>query len=195
MDYKLQLSTSPLRSFHTNRLTLATSPAILRRISKQSSSQPVKLSKNLSIFHSNPLGLLKNVSISQSSLLNSSIKCSQSSESPLFPIKSSSESNPLPKNSIESSSFCIKRKAKVWTKPFIAKKFRSNKGVIYLKSIELRNLAGESLYIPVVNDNESLPYRPTYLDNEETDDETIERSKQQLIQELSTYISHKYAIL
>jgi hypothetical protein len=84
-----------------------------------------------------------------------------------------------------------KRKADVWNKPFIAKKFRSNRGVVDIKSVEIRNEVGKSVYIPVVKDDKQLPFRPAYIEDEETDEETIEKSRQHLMQEIVKYVTER----
>ena len=103
-------------------------------------------------------------------------------------IYSSNSSRPDSLVSPVAFSIVRKRKADVWNQPFIAKKFRSNRGVIDIKSVEIRNEVGKSVYIPVVKDDIQLPFRQAYIEDEETDEETIEKSRQHLIQEISNYV-------
>lgn len=106
-------------------------------------------------------------------------------------IYSSNSPRPVCLASPVAFSIVRKRKADVWNKPFIAKKFRSNRGVIDIKSVEIRNEVGQSVYIPVVKDNIHLPFRPAYIEDEETDEETIEKSRQHLMQEIVKYVTER----
>lgn len=147
-------------------------------------SQKVKISSNYELIESQEV--LKGFSRPQFLCFN---KANLGMRSPSI----YSSNSPRPDCLLSPVAFSMvrKRKADVWNKPFIAKKFRSNRGVIDIKSIEIRNEVGKSVYIPVVKDDSQLPFRPAYIEDEETDEETIEKSRHHLIQEISKYVTER----
>jgi hypothetical protein len=149
-----------------------------------SHSQKVKISSKYELIESHEV--LRGFSKSQ-------FFCFHGVNSPMKSPSIYTNSSPRPDCLSSPVAFSIirKRKADIWNKPFIAKKFRSNRGVIDIKSVEIRNEVGKSVYIPVVKDDKQLPFRPPYIEDEETDEETIEKSRQHLIQEISKYVTER----